>query len=158
LSISTRFKVFHWHGDTFDLPSGAIHLASSGLYQNQAFKYEDRVYALQFHVEVTEDLLSTWFENSPLKERVLSDFQTLKSEGQKTSIKLCLNDYSIIINPRAVTPSANRGVPRRLRASGGQSGGGRRPERSEGCLAIARHDGLETFLNSPIIKSTLGKV
>jgi GMP synthase-like glutamine amidotransferase len=73
-------KVFHWHGDTFDLPSGAIHLASSGLYQNQAFKYEDRFYALQFHVEVTEDLLSTWFENSPLKERVLSEFQTLKSE------------------------------------------------------------------------------
>jgi len=78
--ISTRFKVFHWHGDTFDLPPGAIHLASSDLYQNQAFKYEDRVYALQFHVEVTEDLLSRWFENSPLKERVLSEFQTLKSE------------------------------------------------------------------------------
>jgi GMP synthase-like glutamine amidotransferase len=78
--ISTRFKVFHWHGDTFDLPSGAIHLARSDLYQNQAFNYEDRVYALQFHVEVTEDLLSTWFENSPLKKRVLSEFQTLKSE------------------------------------------------------------------------------
>jgi GMP synthase-like glutamine amidotransferase len=78
--ISTRFKVFHWHGDTFNLPSGAIHLARSDLYQNQAFKYEDWVYALQFHVEVTEELLSTWFENSPLKERVLSEFQTLKSE------------------------------------------------------------------------------
>ena len=59
--ISTRFKVFHWHGDAFDLLSGAIHLARSELYQNQAFKYEHRVYALQFHVEVTEDLLSTWF-------------------------------------------------------------------------------------------------
>jgi len=56
------------------------------------------VYALQFHVEVTEDLLSTWFENSPLKERVLSEFQTLKSEYSeraKTSIMLFLNDYSI---------------------------------------------------------------
>jgi GMP synthase - Glutamine amidotransferase domain len=143
LSISTRFKVFHWHGDTFDLPSGAIHLASSGLYQNQAFKYEDRVYALQFHVEVTEDLLSTWFENSPLKERVLSDFQTLKSEGQKTSIKLCLNDYSIIINPRAVTPSANRGD------SSFPLG--------DASLSLGRTK-WRTFLNSPIIKSTLGKV
>lgn len=78
--ISTRFKVFHWHGDTSDLPSGAIHLARSDLYQNQAFKYEDRVHALKFHVEVTEELLSTWFENSTLKERVVSELQTLKSE------------------------------------------------------------------------------
>ncbi len=35
-----KFKVFHWHGDTFDLPVGAVLLARSDLYKNQAFRYE----------------------------------------------------------------------------------------------------------------------
>ncbi len=46
-------RVFQWHGDTFDLPAGSVRLASSGIYPNQAFRYADRVYALQFHIEVT---------------------------------------------------------------------------------------------------------
>lgn len=43
--------VFHWHGDTFDLPSGATHLASSDDYANQAFRMEN-AWGLQFHVEL----------------------------------------------------------------------------------------------------------
>lgn len=43
----------HWHG--FDLPSGAVRLASSALYPNQAFRMGDRVYGFQFHAEVTGD-------------------------------------------------------------------------------------------------------
>ncbi len=56
-------QVFQWHGDTFDLPVGAVHLASSGLYPNQAFRYSDRVYALQFHVEVTPVIVLDWLKN-----------------------------------------------------------------------------------------------
>lgn len=55
-------EVFQWHGDTFDLPTGAVRLASSGLYQNQAFRFSDRVYALQFHIEVTPSIVSGWLE------------------------------------------------------------------------------------------------
>jgi len=55
--------VFQWHGDTFDLPSGAVRLASSGLFPNQAFRYGDGAYALQFHIEVTPGIVTGWLRN-----------------------------------------------------------------------------------------------
>ena len=56
-------QVFQWHGDTFDMPAGAVQLASSELYPNQAFRYGDRVYALQFHIEVTPGIVHGWLKN-----------------------------------------------------------------------------------------------
>jgi len=53
-------QVFQWHGDTFDLPRGTVRLASSDLFPNQAFRYTDRVYALQFHIEVTPAIVRDW--------------------------------------------------------------------------------------------------
>lgn len=53
-------QVFQWHGDTFELPSNCVRLASSAAYPNQAFRYSDRVYALQFHIEVTPGIVSGW--------------------------------------------------------------------------------------------------
>lgn len=44
---------FHWHGETFDLPSGAEHLCSSAGCEHQAFSYRDHLLALQFHLETT---------------------------------------------------------------------------------------------------------
>ena len=51
------FPVFHWHGDTFDLPPNATRIASSEICPNQAFIYAEKVIGLQFHFEVTEKSL-----------------------------------------------------------------------------------------------------
>jgi GMP synthase-like glutamine amidotransferase len=48
-----NFYAFHWHGDTFSIPPGAVHAASSEACANQAFVYQDRVIGLQFHLETT---------------------------------------------------------------------------------------------------------
>lgn len=53
-----RLEVFHWHGDTFELPEGALHLARSAVCENQIFLYDDRVLALQCHLESTSRSVS----------------------------------------------------------------------------------------------------
>jgi GMP synthase (glutamine-hydrolysing) len=59
------FDAFHWHGDTFDLPRDAEHLAASGAYPHQAFRVGARTYALQFHVELDAALARAWAELRP---------------------------------------------------------------------------------------------
>ncbi|MFN4245520.1 MAG: type 1 glutamine amidotransferase [Brevinematia bacterium] len=61
-------KVFQWHGDTFDLPKGAVRLATSKNYLNQAFKYDKFVYAIQFHVEVRKKDVLLWLDHSDFDE------------------------------------------------------------------------------------------
>lgn len=53
--LPTTAEVFHWHGDTFTLPLGAVQLARSAHCEQQAFLFDDRVLGLQFHLESTPD-------------------------------------------------------------------------------------------------------
>jgi GMP synthase-like glutamine amidotransferase len=61
--LKINSKVFHWHGDTFDLPVNAIHLAYSAGCRNQAFLYHQKVLGLQFHFEATEQGIDDMVNN-----------------------------------------------------------------------------------------------
>jgi len=54
-------KVFQWHGDTFELPKGALRIYASEKYENQAFVYGKAV-GLQFHIEVDQNMVKEWAE------------------------------------------------------------------------------------------------
>ncbi|MBT8044937.1 MAG: type 1 glutamine amidotransferase [Verrucomicrobiae bacterium] len=55
LPLPDTLRVYHWHGDTFDLPDGAVHIASSAACASQVFLYQGRVLGLQCHLETTRE-------------------------------------------------------------------------------------------------------
>ena len=60
-----EFPAFHWHGDTFVLPPGAVHLAQSAGCASQAFSYRERVVGLQFHLESSADSIARLLTHCP---------------------------------------------------------------------------------------------
>jgi GMP synthase-like glutamine amidotransferase len=68
--FNETMTVFHWHNDTFDLPPGATHLASSQACRHQAFLYGERVLGLQFHLEMTKEIIEKLLtlDDTPLPE------------------------------------------------------------------------------------------
>ena len=72
-----RFKVFHWHGETFDIPEGAVRLAGSELFPNQAFRYGSKAYAFQFHIEVTKEMIYDWLKGEDI------DHDKLKTDTER---------------------------------------------------------------------------
>jgi len=60
--MEEEFTVFQWHGDTFDIPDGADNLAASPLFPHQAIRVGRHAYGLQFHLEVTEEMVGEWLE------------------------------------------------------------------------------------------------
>ena len=63
--------MMQWHGDTFSLPSGAIRLASSSAYNNEAFALGAHVLAVQFHPELTEEMHESWITDGLAELAVL---------------------------------------------------------------------------------------
>ena len=63
-TLPKTFTVFHWHGDVYEIPTSATHIASSKGCENQAFEYQDRVIALQFHMETSVESAKLLIEHS----------------------------------------------------------------------------------------------
>lgn len=58
--LPATLDVLHWHGDTFTLPPGALHLGESGSYHRQAFRCGDRAWGFQFHLEVDRQAVESF--------------------------------------------------------------------------------------------------
>jgi GMP synthase (glutamine-hydrolysing) len=94
-----RIPCMHWHQDTFALPEGAAHLAATGRYPHQAFRWGGRAYGLQFHLEVDPALAAAWQPRLPdgvvlegpelaavetVGRRVLRRFVAVAGAGERT--------------------------------------------------------------------------
>ena len=58
--LPRELLTLQWHGDTFSLPDGAVLLASSPAYPNQAFRWGEHSYGVQFHLEVSREMAEEW--------------------------------------------------------------------------------------------------
>lgn len=78
--FSVEMPVFHWHGDTFGIPSGAKHLLKSEACVNQAFLVGQRALGLQFHLEMTPTALQGMIRNCG--DELLSDEPYIQSAAE----------------------------------------------------------------------------
>ncbi|MFQ6025995.1 MAG: type 1 glutamine amidotransferase [Dehalococcoidia bacterium] len=78
------FMAFHWHGDIFDLPKGAVPLASSAETEHQAFRYGDEAYGFLFHMEVTSEIIRALVATSPgdIKAAGITSYDIIEGMGQ----------------------------------------------------------------------------
>lgn len=97
--FSSSQMIFQWHGDMFDIPHGAVHLATSPDCPNQAFRYHDNVYALQFHLEVDEPMISRWLQHPMMMQEAIELGGENHPSDISTATKLHI-DQSITLSDR----------------------------------------------------------
>ncbi len=76
-------KIYQWHGDTFDIPAGAAHLASSAACPNQAFRWGDRSYGFQFHLEVDNAMIHRWLDLPLMRNEIAAEGGICGNEIQR---------------------------------------------------------------------------
>ena len=95
--VPSKFLTFQWHGETFDLPEGAVLLASSPAYPNQAFRWKEAAYGLQFHLEVSADMAEQWSQvpnYAAALERVLGAGAARNVVGEVLQDQATLHSYA----------------------------------------------------------------
>jgi GMP synthase-like glutamine amidotransferase len=98
------FPAFQWHEDTFDIPSAGKLIITSDLVPHQAFRYGENAYGLQFHLEVTEQMIRDWMKTyeeefngskTPLlpKLKILSETEKKIGTYQKRGMEFFKNFF-----------------------------------------------------------------
>lgn len=114
--LPKRLLTLQWHGDTFDLPRGAVLLASSASYRHQAFRWR-RAYGLQFHLEVSPQAVRAWGDIPAYAEalesvlgtgalpRLLDDFEQVHQAMRSNALGLFRRwlDLDVVVRPYAAT-------------------------------------------------------
>ena len=107
--LPETFSVFQWHEDTFHIPSAGRLIATSNAVPHQAFRYGENAYGLQFHLEVTEEMIREWMKtyedefnrsHTPLlpKLRILCETETKIGDYKKTGIRVFKNFFGQTFN------------------------------------------------------------
>jgi GMP synthase (glutamine-hydrolysing) len=87
-----QFNSFQWHGDSFDLPPDALHLARTDVCPYQAFRWGRAAYGLQFHPEVTQRVVSDWSSVMGLDQTmVVKAFKAVEKDYRLASLRLLRN-------------------------------------------------------------------
>jgi GMP synthase (glutamine-hydrolysing) len=68
--LGEQAQVFQWHAYRFDIPSGAVHLASTATCAEQAFRYGENAYGFQFHLEMDQHLIQRWLAHPLYREEL----------------------------------------------------------------------------------------
>jgi GMP synthase (glutamine-hydrolysing) len=107
--IRAEETLLHWHGDTFDLPEGAVHLAATKICPQQGFRLRQHLYGLQFHCELRGETIATWVRddadyvasaNGPAGgERILADTDRYLAEAGRVGDLLLRNILATFAAP-----------------------------------------------------------
>ncbi len=95
--LPNDFHVFHWHGDTFNLPLDTQHLIKSKACSNQAFSFKNNVLALQFHLESNAKSIKNIIKNCK-HELVAENYIQTKEIIKKLSKKYIKNNHQLLYN------------------------------------------------------------
>jgi GMP synthase-like glutamine amidotransferase len=114
----TALPCVHWHQDTFTIPDGAVHLAATRVFPHQAFRWGDRAYGLQFHVEVDGALSEAWCPYLPVGVALdgprLAQVETVGRRLLRRFVDRCGTSRPVpVITPGEIGPASSGSEVRR---------------------------------------------
>jgi GMP synthase (glutamine-hydrolysing) len=93
--LPATLDVLQWHGDMFEIPEAGALIATGDDCPHQAFRYRN-AFGLQFHVEVTREILADWFKDSPDLEKILRTYDQLKPDLDRHAERMFKNFLSLL--------------------------------------------------------------
>jgi len=97
--LNKNLEIFQWHEDTFDIPRNGVLLATSNICDNQAVRISRHAWGLQFHLEITPEMLEVWLNYYPKdldKDKFLLECFKRKETYQRQAGRIYLNFARII--------------------------------------------------------------